>query len=126
MRVDLPSSTEPQVLKRRSSTGRWEWGIRELEVSLLLAVFHCGFAGLVVSAGAALGHARCRDFGDDVIDGVGGTFDPAGPEHGADGPDPANQFLHFFLRIRRPKIGDRQPLAVAANTLALVAEVNRR
>ena len=38
-----------------------------LEIAGLLAVFHGGFGGLVVGAGAALGHARGGDFGDDVV-----------------------------------------------------------
>src|SRR6187431_2733932 len=98
MSVDLPSSTEPQVLNRRMSTTGT--GAREeeeelgattdmkrfgralgLEVTGFLPVLHGGLGGLVVGARAAFGHARGRDLGDDVIDGVGRAFEHAGADH---------------------------------------------
>src|SRR6187551_2361109 len=110
MSVDLPSSTEPQVLNRRiSTTGT---GAREeeeelgattdmkrlgraldLEVTGFLPVLHGGLGGLVVGTGAALSDAGRRDLSDDVVDGVGRAFEHAGADHVRDGADAADQTL---------------------------------
>ena len=59
MSVDLPSSTLPQVLKRRISTGRGEAVFKGMEtaaknwaskVTGFFAIFHRGLGGLVVGA----------------------------------------------------------------------------
>src|SRR5262245_23319215 len=114
MSVDLPSSTLPQVLKRRMSTGSWagpawaagvEAGDGEvstdiLEIPRLLAVLHGGLGGLVIGAGAALGDAGGGNLGDDVVDGIGRALDHAGADHVGDGADAADHGLDGFGRFR--------------------------
>src|SRR5688572_22828922 len=99
MSVDLPSSTEPQVLKRRISIGGWEWGMERLKVSGLLPVFHRSFAGLVVRARAAFGDTRGCDLGNDIVDRVSLRFDHTGADHVGDGADPNHQTRGFVGRF---------------------------
>src|SRR5438045_3244479 len=58
-----------------------------LKVALFLAVLHGGLTGLIVGARAAFGDAGGRDFGDDVIHGVGRAFHEAGADNVANGAD---------------------------------------
>src|SRR5690348_15784594 len=97
MSVDLPSSTEPQVLKRRISMGCCEWGIR-LKISGLLPVFHRRLAGLVIGAGATLGHTRGGNFGDDVVDAVSPRLNHSRADHVRDGAHADNEFFDRFIR----------------------------
>src|SRR6187431_3383792 len=108
MSVDLPSSTEPQVLNRRMSTTGT--GAREeeeelgattdmkrlgralgLEVTGFFPVLHGGLGGLVVGAGAALRDPGRRDLGDDIVNGVGRALEHAGTDHVRDGTNAADQ-----------------------------------
>src|SRR5438067_13202669 len=74
--VDLPSSTEPAVTSLSSSA---------LKVTDTLAVLHRRLAHAVVGARlAALGHARCRDLGDDLLDRCRIGQHTAGAGHVAD------------------------------------------
>src|SRR5688572_31938851 len=119
MSVDLPSSTLPQVLRRRMSTtgtgAREEeraeevattdmkkgWvGGRILEITGFLAVFHGGLGSLVVGAGAAFGDAGGGDLADDVIDGAGRAFHHAGADHVGDGANAADHGLARFGWLR--------------------------
>src|SRR6185369_5823504 len=80
--VDLPSSTEPAVAKRRRSICRC-CGVSStevmLEVPLTLAVFHGRLAHLVVAAGRpALGDAGGRDLVDHLVDRVRVAADGGG------------------------------------------------
>ncbi len=45
-----------------------------LEIAGFFAIFHRGFAGFVVGAGTAFGHARGGNLGDDVIQAVSAGF----------------------------------------------------
>src|SRR5579862_2051942 len=137
MSVDLPSSTEPQVLKRRISMGCCDGGIR-LKISGLLPVFHCGFTGFVIGAGAALRHARSGDFIDDVLDAVSPRFNHSCADHVGNGADADDHFLDGFVRFGAAAVEwiglavdsmrrrDRQPLSTPPKTVPLVAEVNDR
>src|SRR5689334_15368560 len=118
MSVDLPSSTLPQVLKRRmSTTGTGAREVEEeglvattdmkrvgralgLEVTGFLPVLHGGLGGLVVGAGAALGHAGGGDLGDDVVDRIGRALEHAGADHVGDRTDAADQRLDRLVRLR--------------------------
>src|SRR3954467_13282919 len=76
MSVDLPSSTDPAVARRSEVA---------LEITGNLAVLHRGLARAVVGARlAALGDARRRDLGDDLVERRGGRLDRAGAAHVAD------------------------------------------
>src|SRR3954451_15603473 len=78
--VDLPSSTEPAVTRRSSSVSR-----NSLEVANALPVLHRGFADAVVGARlAALGDARRRDLGDDLLERARFADHAAGAAHVAD------------------------------------------
>jgi len=55
-----------------------------------------------------------------------GDFDQAGADDVADGPDADDQFLHLLFFLGRQQIRDGQPLVVAADAFARVAEINRR
>src|SRR5690349_13159136 len=93
MRVDFPSSTEPQVTSRRSSV-LWaasEVAIRrggESEVAKALPVLHRGLAEAVVGAGlAALGDARRGDLLDDRLDRLRARLDAPRTSHVTDGAE---------------------------------------
>ncbi len=101
MSVDFPSSTEPQVLKAEKVDGVMKGEghvVRDLKISGFLAVFHGGFGGLVVGAGAALGHAGGGDLRDDVVHGVGRRFDASGADDVADGADADDEVLDLLRR----------------------------
>src|SRR5260221_2355591 len=90
-RVDLPSSTEPAVARRKRAD-TWVAGSAGasrstviLEVALSLAVFHGGLGKAVVGAGGpALGDPRRADLLDDVQDADGDRVHGAGAGHVAD------------------------------------------
>src|SRR2546426_9634455 len=101
--VDLPSSTEPHVTRRRSSAAcacsemaltqvpprarAWclEWA---LKIADTLAVLHRGFGEAVVGAGlAALGDTRRGDLVDDLRDRRRVADDAAGAGHVTDGAE---------------------------------------
>src|SRR6476469_6407277 len=131
MRVDLPSSTLPHVLKRRISTGTFTGlgggrisSVNILEIAGFLAVFHRGLGGFVVGAGAALGDAGGGAFRDDVRHGGGGRLDAPGANDVTDGADADHELADLLLRLGRDEIVDREPLAAAADALAAVAEIN--
>ena len=71
------------------------------KVADLLAVFHGGFGGFVVGAGAAFGDARGGDFGDDVVDVVGGRFDTSGADDVADGADADDEIFDLLAWLWR-------------------------
>src|SRR5215831_13722949 len=120
--VDLPSSTEPQVTRRRSSVESWA-----SEVANALSVLHGGLAEAVVGARlAALGDSRGGDLLHDRLDGGRLRLDAARARHVADraeanGGNERILALHP-LDVRRG--GVQHP--VAAEDLPLVREVDRR
>src|SRR3954452_686661 len=123
MRVDLPSSTEPAVAKRRSSIS----SRAASEVALALAVLHRSLGEAVVGAGrAAFGQPRDGDLGDDLVVGRRRRLDRAGDRHVADGAVADADPLHLLALARRRVRTDGEPHAVALEDLTLVREVDRR
>src|SRR5437879_6298582 len=126
MSVDLPSSTLPQVLKRRMSTGsagaalaaltkgadegEGEASTDILEITRLLAVLHGGLGGLVVGAGAALGDACGGDLGNDVVHRGGRRLDQARADDIADGADAHDEVANGLGGLGRQDVVDRKPL----------------
>src|SRR5215470_2576944 len=91
MSVDLPSSTEPAVARRRSVAIRIPRSSRKRssEVPLPLAVFHPGLRDPVVGAGgAALGQPGHRGLGYHLGDRSGKRFHASGAGDVADGAEP--------------------------------------
>src|SRR5215471_6633993 len=121
IRVDLPSSTEPHVTRRRSSV---DWAASE--VANALPILHRGLAEAIVGAClSALGDPRRRDLLHDLLDRRRARLDAAGASHVADGAeahrgDEGVLALHP-LDVRR----DRVQHPVAPEHLALVREVDR-
>ena len=123
MSVDLPSSTEPQVLKRRISIGMGETSEHIRNILAFLRSSIAASLDFVVGARAALGHAGGGDLGDDVIHGVGRAFDEAGADDVADGAHADDEFLHFLFRLRRQECRvTGQPLAAAAHRTGACGE----
>src|SRR3954469_4538610 len=127
--VDLPSSTEPAVARRRRSdraTPPCPLPL-PLEVPGNLAVLHRGFADAVVRARlAALRDLRRRDLRDHVVQRGRGRRDRAGAAHVADRPI-ADAGAEGLLPVDQLDVGrQRIEHAVAAEHLALVGEVDRR
>src|SRR6476646_5250591 len=122
MSVDLPSSTEPHVTRRRSSVA---WACSE--VANALPVFHRGFAEAVVGARlAALGDVGGRDLLHDRLDRGRRRLDTTRARHVADGAeadggDERVLALHALDVLRR-----RVQHPVAPEHLALVREVDGR
>src|SRR6478609_7333838 len=122
MSVDLPSSTEPHVTRRRSSVA---WACSE--VANALPVLHRGFREAVVGARlSALGDVRRGDLLHDRLDRGRRRLDTARARHVADGAeadggDERVLALHALDVLRR-----RVQHPVAAEHLALVREVDRR
>src|SRR3954447_1017818 len=120
--VDFPSSTEPAVTRRRSSVSR-----NSLEVANALPVLHRGFRDAVVGARlAALGDARRRDLGDDLVDRPRLADDAAGARHVAYGAEAHGRAERLLLGEALDEVGDRVEHPVAPEDLALVREVDRR
>src|SRR6478609_3204048 len=121
MRVDLPSSTEPAVAKRRSSaiTPRPLLAFARpmptpSEIAFLLAVFHAGLADAVVGSGrAALGEAGGGDLEDDVVDRGGRRLDATGAGGIADGAEAHEGLEHLLALLRRDERPDGEQHAVA-------------
>src|SRR5579884_2399262 len=123
--VDLPSSTEPQVTRRRSSVERAA-ASEVSEVADTLTVLHRGLAETVVGARlAALGDARRRDLRHHLLDRPGLRLDAAGAGHVADGAEADGGAERLFARqaLHVGRDGVQHP--VAAEHLALVGEVDR-
>src|SRR5215208_3969258 len=117
--VDLPSSTEPAVTRRRSSV--------PLEVADTLAVLHRGFGDAVVGARlAALGDAGRHDLGDDLLQRRRVGDDAAGAGHVSDRPEADGRGERLLVGIALDVIAGGIQHPVAAEDLALVREVDRR
>src|SRR5947209_13758167 len=133
MSVDLPSSTEPAVAKRRSSaiTPRPLLAFARpmptpSEVALLLPVFHARLADAVVRSGrAALCEAGGGDLEDDVVDGRGRRLHATGAGGIADGAEAHLRLEHVLAVLRRDERPDGEQHAVAAEHLAVVRVVDR-
>src|SRR3954469_17757769 len=120
--VDLPSSTEPAVTRRRSSVSR-----SSLEVANAFPVFHRGFADAVVGAGlAALGDVRCRDLVHDLVDRRRVAYNTAGARHVADRAEADVRAERLLVREALDELRDRVEHPVAAEHVALVREVDLR
>src|SRR6478609_7084476 len=142
-RVDLPSSTEPAVARRKMvlisrspclgapakyrSEGRAENFVGSSEVALLLAVLHGGLGDPVVSArGAALGQGRGGHLDDDLGVRARRGLDGPGARHVADGAVAHEARLDGLVVSRSAHRTDGEPHAVALEDLALVGVVERR
>src|SRR5687768_5171537 len=91
IRVLLPSSTEPAVASRSSST---------LEIPFLLAVLHRRLGEPVVGpGGASLGDAGGGHLGDDLGDSSGRRFHRPGAVHVADGPVTDGGFVRLLAGL---------------------------
>src|SRR5438477_7595014 len=122
MSVDLPSSTEPAVTRRRSSVSR-----SSLEVANALPVLHRGLAHAVVGARfATLRHARGRDLAHDLVDRRRLADDAAGARHVADGAEAHARAERLLVGKALDETGDRVQHPVALEHVALVREVDRR
>src|SRR4029453_16136452 len=122
MRVDLPSSTEPHVTRRRSSV---DWACSE--VANALAVLHRRFAEAIVGARlSALGDVRRGDLLHALPHRRRPRLDAAGARHVADGtePDRGDERVLALQALHVLRDGVEHP--VAAEDLALVREVDRR
>src|SRR5690349_21075415 len=118
MSVDLPSSTEPQVTRRRSSV---------LEVTDTLAVLHRRLADAVVGPRlTALGDARRRDLRDDLVDRPRLRDDAARARHVADRAEAHGRRERLFVRIALDELRRRVEHPVSLEDVALVREVDRR
>src|SRR5689334_10595106 len=95
-----------------------------LKISCFLPVLHRGFGGFIIGAAAAFGHPGGGDFGDDVIHGIRRGFDQAGADDVADGADADDHFLYRFFLPGWQQVGDRQPLAIAADATAAMTEID--
>src|SRR3954449_4667668 len=122
MSVDLPSSTEPHVTRRRSSAC---WACSEIADTL--AVLHRSLGEAVVGPRlAALGHSRRRDLVDDLGDGCRVGHDAAGARHVADGAE-ADARAEGLLAVHTLDVLARRiQHPVAPEHLALVREVDLR
>src|SRR4051812_25725336 len=129
--VDLPSSTDPAVARRRRSERDTPaapfTAPAPLEVTGNLAVLHGGVADAVVRARlTALGDAGRRDLGHDVVQRRRRRGDRAGAAHVAHGPV-ADARRERLLAVHELDVGrERVQHPVAAEDLALVREVDRR
>src|SRR3954453_16332876 len=120
--VDLPSSTEPAVTRRRSSVSR-----SSLEVANAFPVFHRGLADAVVGAGlAALGDVRCRDLVHDLVDRRRVAYNTAGARHVADRAEADVRAERLLVREALDELRDGVEHPVAAEHVALVREVDLR
>src|SRR4051794_4074630 len=121
IRVDLPSSTEPHVTRRRRSV------LWALEIANALPVLHRGLAEAIVGAGlAALRDARRRDLLHDRLDRGRGRLDASGTGHVADGAEADGGDERLLALHALDVLGGRVQHSVAAEHLALVREVDRR
>src|ERR1035441_5999817 len=103
MRVTASAGERARVRRRDRATGEASaklFGIL-LEIPRSFAVFHGGFGGLVVGAGAALGDAGGGDLGDDVIQRGGRGLDAAGADDVANGADAHDEVLDLLAGFRR-------------------------
>src|SRR6266545_2833184 len=122
MSVDLPSSTEPQVTRRRSSAC---WAASEIADTL--AVLHRGFGEAVVRARlAALGDTGRGDLVDHGADRRRVRDDTAGARHVADGAEPHRRGERLLAVHTLDVVGARVQHPVAPEHLALVREVDPR
>src|SRR6266542_4075893 len=122
MSVDLPSSTEPQVTRRRSSAC-----CAASEIADTLAVLHRCFGEAVVCAClAALGDTGRGDFVDDRADRRRVGDDTAGARHVADGAEPHRRRERLLAVHTLDVVGARVEHPVAPEHLALVREVDPR
>src|SRR5436309_988491 len=116
--VDLPSSTEPAVTSRSSSA---------LKVTDTLPVFHRRLAHAVVGARlAALGHARCRDLGHDLLDCRRVRQHTSGAGHVADRAEAHRRRERLLVGIALDEVARCVEHPVAAEDLTVVGEVDRR
>src|SRR5690349_999605 len=109
-----------------------------LKIPGLFAILHRRLARLVIRAGTTLRHTRGGDFVNDIVQTISPRFQHAGADHVRDGAHANDELLHLLIRlgpaafkwigfavaIVRRRHG--QPLAAAAETFALVAEINAR
>src|SRR3954447_6745915 len=118
MRVDLPSSTDPQVTSRRRSV---------LEVTDTLAVLHGRLADTVVRARlAALRDTGRCDLADDLVDCLRVRDHAAGARHVADRPEAHGRGERILALHALDEVGARIEHPVAAKDLAFVCEVDLR
>src|SRR5436190_5088569 len=121
IRVDLPSSTEPHVTRRRRSV---RWAVSE--VANALPILHRGLAEAIVGAGlAALGDARRRDLLHDRLDRGRRRLDASGAGHVADGAEADGGDERLLALHALDVLRGRVQHPVAPEDLPLVREVDR-
>src|SRR5258705_11142497 len=122
MSVDLPSSTDPHVTRRRSSAC-----CACSEIADTLAVLHCCFGEAVVcSRFAALGHAGGGDLVDDGFDGGSVGDDAAGTGHVADCAEAHGRMERSLAVHPLDEVRAGVEHAVALEDFAIVREVDPR
>src|SRR5215471_21365683 len=107
--VDLPSSTEPQVRKRKrprctaADRASASSGIRSSpsEIALALLALHRGVAVAVDEAALPFRAARLAQFGDDVADRRGLGLDRAGQRIAAKRTEPDAPHVGRLARLQR-------------------------
>src|SRR6185312_4221560 len=125
-RVDLPSSTEPHVTRRRSSVPSAMNGL-VLEVADTLPVLHRGLREAVIGARLApLGDPRRRDLADDLVDRRCVRADTAGARHVAYGAEADEVGERLLVRIALDELRGRIEHPVPLEHLSLVREVDLR
>src|SRR6188472_1205036 len=123
-RVDLPSSTEPHVTRRRSSVPS---AVNGLEVADTLPVLHRGLREAVVGARLApLRDPRRRDLADDLVNRRCARTDTAGAGHVAHGAEADGLRERLLVRISLDELRGRVEHPVPLEHLTLVREINRR
>src|SRR3954447_6319950 len=122
MSVDLPSSTEPHVTRRRSSAC-----CACSEIADTFPVLHRSFREAVVGPRlAALGHTGRRDLVDDLSDRRSIGHDAAGAGHVADSAEPNTRREGLLILHALDVVARRIQHPIAAEHLALMREVDLR
>src|SRR6478752_4489430 len=122
MSVDLPSSTEPHVTRRRSSVA---WACSE--VANALPVLHRGLAEAIVGARlAALGDVGRSDLLHDLLDRRRPRLHAAGARHVADGAEADGGDERVLALHALDVLARRVQHPVAPEHLTLVREVDGR
>src|SRR5262245_44030820 len=133
IRVLLPSSTLPAVMKRRTPRSSTSCDRRSispssatLEIPFLLAPLHRDLGGPVVHARrAALGDRGDGGLGGDLGGGAGRGFDRAGAAHVADGAEAHRELLDLLAFARRRDLGHRDEQPASAHDVSPVRVVDR-
>src|SRR5882672_12418123 len=133
IRVLLPSSTLPAVMKRSTPRSSAVWGSRPIssgsatsEISFFFAPLHGVVGGLVVQPGrAALGDCSERGLGSDLGGSARRRFDRAGAADVAHRAESHGKLFHPFAFARRGDLGHWDEQSLPAHHASAVRIVDR-